>query len=118
MKACRTCGENKPEDEFYRGRSDCKACHNEATVRYTRARRYGLTVKQLDKLLANADRCHICDREFDDPRSIHIDHDHNTGKVRGLLCNGCNCGLGLFREEVAALQSAIRYLRRHKRASA
>jgi hypothetical protein len=42
-----------------------------------------------------------------------IDHDHRTGKIRGLLCNACNAGIGFFEEDVARFAEAVRYLRRH-----
>lgn len=41
---------------------------------------------------------------------MHIDHDHRTGKVRGILCQACNLGLGKFRDDPALIKSAIRYL--------
>jgi hypothetical protein len=43
-----------------------------------------------------------------------VDHDHRTGKVRGLLCNHCNAGLGCLRDDPAVIQSAIDYLKRHQ----
>ena len=44
---------------------------------------------------------------------ISVDHDHETGKVRGLLCFNCNAGLGQFRDNLNSLQSAIEYLKKH-----
>lgn len=46
--------------------------------------------------------------------NLSIDHDHSTGKVRGLLCSRCNQGLGHFKDDTAALQSAIEYLQRNR----
>ncbi|MGW7594475.1 endonuclease domain-containing protein [Streptomyces asiaticus] len=64
--------------------------------------------------------CAICGIEFKEPGHAHIDHDHSCcpgkrscGKcVRGLLCGGCNNGLGRFKDDVNVLQAAIEYLRR------
>lgn len=47
-------------------------------------------------------------------RSLTIDHNHNTGKVRGLLCHHCNVGIGHFDDNIDLLQSAIDYLKKHQ----
>lgn len=55
--------------------------------------------------------CAICgDRAA--KRSLHVDHDHATGTVRGLLCTSCNRGMGLLKDDVAILEAAIVYLKR------
>jgi hypothetical protein len=77
-------------------------------VRYERARRYGLTVDQLLAIENKAcGKCAICKRAL----RLHIDHDHATGRVRGLLCSNCNLGIGLFGEDVQRMRQAIHYLR-------
>ncbi len=80
---------------------------------------YHLTDEQLDELLSMP-RCEICGRLFTatgkDKR--HIDHDHKTGKVRGVLCVSCNTSLGKLGDSVVRLKSAIRYLRRTGRRTA
>ena len=55
-------------------------------------------------------RCAICEDVLVNP---NCDHDHLTGEVRGLLCQQCNCALGLFQEDVWILESALRYLKRN-----
>lgn len=71
---------------------------------------YGLTPEAFDELLRNQSyRCLICG----DETRLVVDHNHTTGKVRGLLCDPCNRGIGLFRERVESLESAIRYLTKH-----
>jgi hypothetical protein len=56
--------------------------------------------------------CEICgETNPTDKRSLAVDHDHATGAFRGLLCDNCNRGLGLFRDDPVRLQRAIWYLR-------
>jgi hypothetical protein len=56
-------------------------------------------------------RCAICDKPPPPNRRLHVDHDHETGRVRGLLCNGCNSGLGALGDDEAGLLRALAYLR-------
>lgn len=51
--------------------------------------------------------CAICGKQV----KLHVDHDHETGEVRGLLCNNCNVGLGFFDDNPMLLIAAIRYLK-------
>lgn len=58
-------------------------------------------------MLAEQDgRCKICGQL----KKLNVDHDHATGEVRGLLCHGCNVGIGFFRDSPELLRSAIDYL--------
>lgn len=63
-----------------------------------------------DMLVGQAGRCLICDHVMQPGRDTHIDHDHRTGKVRGLLCERCNKGIGHFKDEPSRLRAAARYL--------
>ena len=126
-RRCPDCGQVKPLDQFPRTASSrdgrhtyCKPCHNFRS-RETRDRlygggrsyhlkaRYGITAAEFDTMVeAQGGLCLLC-RERP-PQ--HVDHDHVTGTVRGLLCSGCNQGLGNFRDSVAALRAAVVYLER------
>ena len=70
----------------------------------------------LDLLKAQDSRCAICRSKIGpgEPRAIHVDHSHKTGKVREILCHSCNTGLGHFREDSRILMAAIKYLKKHK----
>lgn len=63
--------------------------------------------------------CAICRTEQAHPSKpqnrFNVDHDHNTGIVRGLLCNRCNLGIGHFEDDLYFLQSAIEYLKKAAR---
>lgn len=72
---------------------------------------YGLTAAAFDAMLTGqSGRCAICRTEEPGGRGWHVDHDHRTGNVRGLLCHGCNTGLGMFRDRPDALLAAVAYL--------
>ena len=75
-------------------------------------RQYGITLKQFDELLEfQGGGCAICNKKIDgERRRMNIDHDHDTGKVRGLLCTGCNTGIGYFGDNIEGLKKAFYYL--------
>lgn len=78
-----------------------------------RLRKYGLTVESYNALIdRQLGRCAICHAEIAqiDPALIHVDHCHNTSRVRGVLCVCCNSLLGFAKESTATLQRAITYL--------
>ncbi|MGW5012423.1 endonuclease VII domain-containing protein [Micromonospora chalcea] len=123
---CADCGTVKPLADFPRNRSDstgyatyCKPCHNLRTREtkqrlyggnreYHLRRRYGVGEKEFQELLAEQGGvCAICRR----PDPEHLDHDHRTGWVRGILCFNCNGGLGQFKDNAEVLARAITYLR-------
>lgn len=78
-----------------------------------RAKRYGLTVEQYEELVCRQHgKCAICDVDAGGLQYgvLHIDHDHITQKVRGLLCHDCNRGIGIFKDNVKLLKNAAAYL--------
>jgi hypothetical protein len=73
-------------------------------------RLYGISVQQYDVLLANqGGLCAIC-RKVPTRKRLCVDHDHETGQVRGLLCDNCNTGIAMLKESEEILHSAIAYL--------
>ena len=73
-------------------------------------RTYGLSTAERDKMIADREgRCDICQRIPD--YKLYVDHDHQTGKVRGLLCASCNSGLGLLGDTIVAINAALKYLK-------
>lgn len=116
---------------------DCKICGEGITIRWVNGRRWGCSVgtteiqrnaiskaRKLDKpytktryydlteskaaQLRQDNVCGMCGES--DPAKLHVDHDHNTGEVRGVLCRRHNMGLGYFNDSIAQLQQAIDYL--------
>lgn len=72
--------------------------------------RYNISKDDYNDLLDNQNnRCPICGKELTD-RNTHIDHNHETNSVRGLLCSTCNTGLGKFKDSQDNLFKAMKYL--------
>lgn len=113
-KRCPTCGEIKPLSEWPRNRqsrdgygSYCKACKSARDAREYLLRAYGLTDVDVQRLIEQQmGVCPICLRA----RAVHVDHDHETGAVRAVLCFTCNTGLGQFKDRPDALRRAADYV--------
>jgi hypothetical protein len=80
---------------------------------------FGITLKKYNKMLEGQNGvCAICEEKETAKRngktlSLAVDHDHNTGKVRALLCQACNHGIGHMRDSPTLLTAAINYLKNH-----
>ncbi|MEU9123738.1 endonuclease VII domain-containing protein [Streptomyces sp. NPDC048506] len=113
-KQCRRCGDVKPHSEWHRNAtaSDglstrCKACRAVESRAGHLKRAYGLTEAEREEPLSKQyGLCPICLKVPPE----HVDHDHKTGKVRGVLCFNCNTALGHLKDGRDALRRAIEYL--------
>ena len=80
--------------------------------RYDLKTRYGITLFKYNEMLEKQNhKCIICGNSIFDKVNVAVDHDHITGKIRGLLCKNCNWGLGNFRDNTELLNNAIKYLK-------
>ena len=127
MKYCARCETTQPLENFGRNRSArdglttyCRPCHNEAgkealaraggSREYHLRRRYGITGADVDAMVeAQGGTCAVCDGKPE-----HVDHDHATGEVRGVLCFNCNQALGNARDDITVLKGLAAYLRSHR----
>ena len=122
MKVCNKCRENLPDSEFHKRtyktgnvglQSSCRTCSSRQRVKYykphdTARRRHKLTDEEYTTLIAESQgKCNVCSRPL---TKACIDHDHTTGKVRGVLCNNCNTSLGLVGDNTTTLTRLIQYL--------
>jgi len=84
--------------------------------KYTLKRLYGITPEQYDEMFVKQDGCcAICSTHFSkakigNSKYFHVDHDHETDEVRGLLCMPCNVGLGAFQDSPNLLKAATQYM--------
>lgn len=138
MKRCCRCGETKDESEFHKRPTNsdglygaCKKCvladqkssresrkadkkahhaaiHKESNLR----RKYDMTLDEFQTRLEEQGAvCAICGRSSEGfQRAFAVDHNHETGVVRGILCPDCNRGLGGFRDNLGLLHKAVDYL--------
>jgi hypothetical protein len=138
-KSCTGCGIAKPVNEYHKSKSElygvrarCKACISlklkeqyKDNIHNRRLRnkishyknQYGLSISQFNEMRVKQEyKCAICNRkEAELGHIFRVDHDHDTGKVRELLCHNCNCGLGHFRDNIQLLELALNYLRKHEK---
>ena len=84
-------------------------------TQYNLNRRYGLTEDQYNKMLSDQNySCKVCNKHKSNfKRNLTVDHCHKTNKIRGLLCNGCNTGLGQLKEDTKIMQKLIEYIKEH-----
>ena len=74
-------------------------------------RKFNITTEQYETMLNNQGGvCYICQNLCDTGFFLAVDHDHNTGIIRGLLCKNCNSGLGMFKDNQESMRRAIEYL--------
>ncbi len=108
---------NKELQEFYRNDPVKRKASKKYHRKYWLMKQFGLTPDDYDRMLNEQNNgCAICGA--DDPRNkrdhFAIDHDHETDEIRGLLCQGCNTGIGLLGDDIERLEAAAAYLRKHK----
>lgn len=126
-KLCRKCNTTKDLTQFYKcadkkdgHASNCKQCklsysqlngekYKQSFIKW----KYGLNADDHKALLAKqGNKCAICEsHQSEFQKSLAVDHCHATGKVRGLLCEDCNLGLGKFKDNPDRLKKAAEYLR-------
>jgi Recombination endonuclease VII len=130
-KVCSTCKVTKYFKDFSKNKSrpdgyhnQCKVCRSKynpprkssekSKIRlraWNRLKSSGFTQEDYNqKLQEQNGRCAICGIENDNTKDLCADHDHKTGKKRGLLCHKCNTGIGLLQDDINILCKATDYL--------
>ena len=120
---CKECRKEYRRDHYIQNREktmkqtlEYERNNREQRYGYTLKRNYGMTLVDYQTMLSNQDsRCLGCSRhESDLKRRLFVDHDHKTGKVRGLLCDACNKALGDVGDNTEILGNLIKYLDRSR----
>ena len=119
---CRDCAQKSYKAHYYREdnldaiREKCRTykSQNQDSVRNSRFKTlYGITLDQFNKM--KEDQHGLCATCGKKPiKTLCVDHDHVTGKVRGLLCSSCNRGIGLLQDSIDILKQSVKYLRKYK----
>lgn len=127
MNFCRICGVYKEKKHFYRKNATvCRPCANKETTLWQKnnpeavkrikrrvklKEKYGLSEDQYQEMLSKQNNlCAICSKPHT-RRNFNVDHCHSTGKIRGLLCDKCNLGIGLFNDDPNLLDKIKEYLK-------
>lgn len=126
MKVCIKCKNELPDDQFHKRtyktgnvglQSSCKTCSSKQRAKYYKPhdaarRKFKLSDEEYTALIEKSQgHCSVCDRPL---TKVCIDHDHKTGRVRGVLCNNCNTALGLVGDNTATLSKLIQWLERSR----
>lgn len=120
---CSFCGVVKTKDSFFKVATSiggysrqCKTCNR----RRYQVTKYGLTLEKYEEFIKKQEsKCACCKKPLEDfcsgqgKKTICVDHDHNTGVVRGLLCGLCNTGIGALGDNIEGLKKALKYLEDH-----
>lgn len=112
---CSVCGNIKISKRSNVPKNKSKwRCYTKAKERdkVQKATRRGLTLEQYEQM-RKVKLCEICEKTVENNgRALAIDHCHNSGKIRGILCTECNLGLGHFHDNSMLLKKAVSYLKK------
>lgn len=112
---CKACSNAYHHDRYVRIESDMKPVWRERSKGYKLKTRYGVDQTEYARMLSEQGGCcAICRTDVPSKsrmKRFYVDHDHETGKVRGLLCHRCNGALGVFGDNIAGIMKVLAYLR-------
>jgi hypothetical protein len=109
----KTVRDTNPDYKIKRAKRESSSKYKRLRQTYYLHKIYGITLETRNRMYAEQDgKCAICLESFSSMSSkhMHVDHNHATGKIRQLLCSGCNCALGNLNEDVALFERAVKYL--------
>lgn len=108
-RVCRTCERDRRRASIQAGKEADPLFHRRNWLRQT----YGITLEQYEEMLeAQGGGCAVCGKQCSVKNYLSVDHNHETGEIRGLLCQMCNLALGYIEEDPARVDDLLAYLRR------
>lgn len=133
IKHCPKCNKDKSIIDFYKDKQGkmglsayCRVCRSamnnkwkevnpekakEKQTQRTLKFLYNFTIEGKELLFEKQNgKCAICEKTLDSASKAHLDHNHKTKEIRGLLCHNCNRGIGYLKDNIDILQKAIQYL--------
>jgi hypothetical protein len=122
---CHICNEIKPDMFYKKQKNICKKCssekskkwykeHREKARNYQLKRNFGISKEEYDLMLKEQNnKCAICNIQNNTSKFFAVDHNHQTNKIRALLCCECNAMLGFCKENIDILLSAIIYIKKY-----
>ena len=128
MKTCTRCKIEQDEENFYlinrSGKRNptryrhCKACcaavakeNRSYTRNWELSKKYGISLDEYNEQVSSRkSHCDICNEKV---KTLHVDHNHTTGRVRGYLCGSCNRGIGLLKDNSSICRGAAGYLEKY-----
>ena len=128
MKQCVKCKKLKLESKFNKKTKSldglqlyCRACQKKTQKQWHKEnpshallKSYGITIEEKHAMnRSQHNSCAICRETFSSTKHTHVDHCHDTKKIRGILCISCNHGIGKFKDSPKLLQRAIHYIEYH-----
>ena len=104
---CKRCGSTRAIISYHKNKP--------TRIRYQKKRQvekdYNITLEEYEDIMNSAISCNLCGRT---DKKLCYDHDHETMKFRGVLCNSCNSSLGKFGDNVAGMERVIKYLKKEE----
>lgn len=117
---CRTCWNKYCLERYHSRKSnpDYKAKRDQSLTNSHYKRKYGITLEQYEyQLNIQLGGCAVCKQACETGNRLAVDHNHSTGKIRGLLCKNCNIALGALKEDEDLIWNMLEYLKEHSYAN-
>lgn len=121
--ACKQCSNEKSRNRYHkltkeerskRNRINREKMGKDYFKNWKLEKQYGMSLEEYNFMLSEQNHlCYICDKSFDENTTAHVDHNHETGETRKILCVNCNTAIGLAKEDATIMKKMIKYIEEH-----